>query len=585
MTYRYSHVRISLLACSLLLLAFGCGEITGPNGPNNGQNVSCANPADFSGQIEEDTTLSSGSCYEVSQTVTISKGVLLTIEPGTTIQFQPNTGLNLEGGKLNAEATSDAKIVFTSTEKTPGSWEGIRIHNSNSNDNVLEHIVVEYAGAGGHKSNLFVDDDSGPTRIVIENSVFRHSSGWGVAMEFNNNFHFIESFENNEITENKNAMKMAANDAGELSTSNTFTGNDEDFVDVAGVVGDDQTWPAIDVPYRANKAIRVEEANLTLEAGTTLQFDTGQDLHVGKDASLTASGTSNAKITFTGVDDQPGSWDGITINSTNSADNKLEHVIVENGGGAGDSDANLFIDDDSGSVQITIANSTFRGSKAWGIAFESNNNTHTINGMENNTVTSNANGLKINANDVGEVLGSNSLKGNDNVDVAVAGTVEEDQTWHAVDTSYQITKDVRVEGADMSIEPGVVLEFENGTEFRVQKDASLAAKGTKDEKITFTGTEETKGHWDGLIYQSTTSNDNELDHVVLSYGGGSDGNLFLDDDSAATTITINNSFFENSSKYGLFVEDNNNEPNIEGCKGNSYKGNTEGDVNKNKYGC
>lgn len=70
--------------------------------------------------ITENTTWTSDKVYVLGGRITVVNGVTLTIEPGTIIKGEAGTGANAtsllvaRGGKLMAEGTAEAPIIFTS---------------------------------------------------------------------------------------------------------------------------------------------------------------------------------------------------------------------------------------------------------------------------------------------------------------------------------------------------------------------------------------------------------------------------------------------------------------------------------------
>jgi len=70
--------------------------------------------------ISEDTTWETGNVYVLGNRVSVLDGATLTIEPGVIVKGQAGTGANAtallvaRGGKLMAEGTADAPIIFTS---------------------------------------------------------------------------------------------------------------------------------------------------------------------------------------------------------------------------------------------------------------------------------------------------------------------------------------------------------------------------------------------------------------------------------------------------------------------------------------
>ena len=127
---------------------------------------------------------------------------------------------------------------------------------------------------------------------------------------------------------------------------------------------------------------------------------------------------------------------------------------------------------------------------------------------------------------------------------------------------YVVAGDLIV-GATLTVQPGVVIEFESDGSLQIFPEGSLVAKGTDTEKIVFTGKVREKGYWKGIAFFSN-SPENELDNVTIAYAGGDPlpemgnirtnvaliGNFY----SGAATQVSRSSFLE-SGGYGLYVKD------------------------------
>ena len=86
---------------------------------------------EISANITANTTYAYGN-YTLKGMIKVSEGVTLTFEAGSTITCDKSTGQNglviLKGGKLIANGTADAPIVFTEKSKVGGAWAGIIIY-------------------------------------------------------------------------------------------------------------------------------------------------------------------------------------------------------------------------------------------------------------------------------------------------------------------------------------------------------------------------------------------------------------------------------------------------------------------------
>jgi nitrous oxidase accessory protein NosD len=143
--------------------------------------------------ISQDTVWD-GKIY-IKGAVTVKRGVVLTILPGTNVLFEKvkadndeigDSELNIEG-RILAEGTKEAPIVFTSSEKDkkPADWKFVYI--SFNEKSRLSYCKFEYAFTGlqVHYSEvnigycLFENNVEGmrysTVRLLLENSVFRNN--------------------------------------------------------------------------------------------------------------------------------------------------------------------------------------------------------------------------------------------------------------------------------------------------------------------------------------------------------------------------------------------------------------------------
>lgn len=179
--------QILLAMLTLLLLFTGCGD---DNPADPGDNNTIEIPQvyrDLPGTLIDSDTTWSGTVTLRGQHYVLP-GVTLTIEPGTTVEWDyhndnvddvgvlitlPADDDNFEdgaraSGKLIAEGTADSPIVFTSgrTDKQPGDWGGIILvgeapNNISGGQGEVEGLPqsIRYGGTN-------TDDDSGSLRYV-----------------------------------------------------------------------------------------------------------------------------------------------------------------------------------------------------------------------------------------------------------------------------------------------------------------------------------------------------------------------------------------------------------------------------------
>jgi hypothetical protein len=357
----------------------------------------CEEPVEVASDINEDTTwgpqADDCTAYVVSGRRQVS--ATLTIEPGTVVAFDEDAGLRFASGSaLIAEGTQAEPILFTGTQEQRGWWEAIHLHQSDSFNTALNHVVIEYAGRDD--CSLVIGFGSGTARAALTNSTLRHGAGYGLCASADVN---ISEFEGNTLTDNgMGAAWMSTRAARFLDDSSSYEGNDEDIVILSASdltasqhVNVDSTWPNLGdgVHYRlqdVGNELGVH-ATLTLAAGTTIEFPQNARVRVEDGGAITANGTQAEPIVLTGEQAINGYWGGVWIRASNSVDNVFDHVTIEYGGyetGPGTAYGNLVVGG-AGNIATAaeITNSTFRhGGEAgenvgWGLWIADN---ATVNG-------------------------------------------------------------------------------------------------------------------------------------------------------------------------------------------------------------
>lgn len=121
----------------------------------------------ISEDITAATTWATGNTYQVTKDIDIT--ATLTIQPGVTVLFDPNTSFIVTGAIAADGQSASSPIIFSSSKPSPagGDWEGIKLGASGS---VFKHCQLLYAGAND-KAALEIGD--GFTASVT-NCVFAH---------------------------------------------------------------------------------------------------------------------------------------------------------------------------------------------------------------------------------------------------------------------------------------------------------------------------------------------------------------------------------------------------------------------------
>jgi len=320
--------------------------------------------------------------YFVESSISVAKG--LTLSPGTTVRFDAGAGFNVSrDGSLKAVGTAENNIVLTGDVQSPGYWRGIQYTFSNSINNQLDYVVVEYGGSGYNGNANVVAFGGDPQRISIKNSILRQSLGYGFIFSSST---IVDAFSNNIVTENGSinntdiplpgAGKLPATLVDKLDNTNMFTGNAVDVMVVGASTinaGAGLVWPLIDVPYLSGSLTIT--TGVVIEAGVTIGMLDDSLIRVNSDGTLVARGTAAEAIVFTSESDllgnivgpAAGGWAGIQF--TNSNSNVLDYVTVEYGGIPGklNGDGNIVLFGNGPGSTVTITNSQFNNSKSYGV--------------------------------------------------------------------------------------------------------------------------------------------------------------------------------------------------------------------------
>lgn len=264
----------------------------------------------------------------------------LIIEPGTTIQFEAGAGLAVDGtGSITAEGTASQPITLMGENSNDiGSWKGVYI-GSNNVKNRLEYVTIKGGGSeefnsNGEKANIVLYAGG---KVAINNCIIENSAAFGINSNYTDGE--ITSCMGNAFNNNETPMLIRANNIHEIDASNTFSGNNNSYVYC--IVGDDITdnkiWQAISIPYRFYASSGGlfpfqyvdNSGQLTINAGATLEFESGTGLAIYDNASLIAKGTASNPITFTGSSKVAGFWSGLYFRETQSPLNEIAHAVIE----------------------------------------------------------------------------------------------------------------------------------------------------------------------------------------------------------------------------------------------------------------
>ena len=130
-------------------------------------------------------------------------------------------------------------------------------------------------------------------------------------------------------------------------------------------------------------------------------------------------------------------------------------------------------------------------------------------------------------------------------------TVLKDNPKAAVD--YIITCMTKIDGK-LSIEPGVVIAFDQGAGMDFSDKSSFKMEGNANKPIILTGKERIKGFWKG-IYTVSSNPNNMMRYVTIDYAGGSGSIAALRVYRENSNLTLDHCTFSNSKTSGAAIKD------------------------------
>ncbi|MEL7834836.1 PKD domain-containing protein [Fodinibius sp. Rm-B-1B1-1] len=506
--------------------------------------------------ITEDETWIPDNHYRVLNKIDVRNGATLTIEPGVTVEFASDAGIhvNADNSVLVSAGTEEEPITLTGENKSKGYWSGIFI-SSNTVENKITHTTIEYAGsneAGTYFGAAALTVDR--AKVQLADVTITNSGQHGIQTRRDGS-----EFAMQNMTFAENEGYHAYIHISQIGYFDAATIFDGGYVTAfgGGTTGDMNVSALDGAKYQIENNVDFEH-HIVIDEGAEFEFVPDAGIVVRNGAVIEAVGTESNKIVFTGTSKTPGAWRGIFIGSA-SVDNIMEHVDISYGGSTAMATyfgkTNMVIDN----AKITLRNVSFTGSAGYGIQTRRSGSEFSVEDsyFENNTTHD----MRIHPTQIDFIDSQTNFNGGD---VEVYGGDTEStgsETWSNLNngtfyftSTVSIVKDVTVEaGALFEMGTDVVLKVPGGN-----SPGYIKAIGTSNDPIVFTGRSKAKGAWGG-IWISSGSLENEMDHIVIEYGGGKDLDIYMDAGNLGVHsdayLELSNAAIENSANYGIIVRD------------------------------
>ena len=336
---------------------------------------------------------------------------------------------------------------------------------------------------------------------------------------------------------------------GEVDQDEKTVSAVSDVVEISEDITTDQTWTE-GILYRVTDYIAIKSgAKLTIEPGVKVEFAEDAGLKVSSDNSvLVAAGTQDKPVILTGQQEITGYWRGIFVNS-NSVENEISNTQILY---AGSSSVGTYFDAAALTIdqaKVRLSHVTIGNSGQYGIQTRRTGSEFPMDNMV--FQNSEAEHTNIHISQIGYLDAASTFDGG--FVKAFGGGTTHDMTIAALDgAKYKILDNVGFEH-HVIIDAGAEFEFAPDAGIVVRTGSVIEAVGASDNKIVFTGTSKTPGAWRG-IFIGSSSVDNLMEHVDISYGGSTDMSTFFDKTNMVidqAKINLRNVSFTGSDGYGI----------------------------------
>ena len=325
---------------------------------------------------------SSSSCdYLVKNDVSL--GAVLTIAPGTVIQFEAGVRVRISGGTIVAVGSSGNQIVFRGKEQTKGYWRGLYFGASSTN-NIMSFTTVRDAGSSTTQQGAI---EAVASRLTLTDSLLTNNAFNGLFADGQTTD--LSGFARNTFSANNlSGLRIQPRQLKYLDAASDYTGgnlpNTQPWVSLdSGTLPTGDSTTMIATRYRITDLLATG-GSLTITAGAILEFEAAAAFDILTAGTLTAVGTATSRIQIKGSSATAGFWRGLDI-ASNTA-NRLEFSDLRH---AGFSATFLGAARIGASSTLTIKNSDFSANSRWGI-FRLSATTSTLNDDSTSTFSANA---------------------------------------------------------------------------------------------------------------------------------------------------------------------------------------------------
>lgn len=548
---------------------------------------------------------------------------ILSIQEGAVVRFAEGASIKVgwsEPGGLMVYGTEKAPVTFTADTSgpQPGFWEGIRFGTQAlQNNSSIEYAKVEYAGTSEAGAILVDASEGKQVEVIMKNVTLENNRYAGIQLKGMARLKSGSAnltITNTAVGGSEGGFPIITGTYGSHNLpTGTYRPNLKSAIKIDGTDGDyeiatNTTWKNLGVPYAINDTLWVEgdaAPTLTIEPGVISLWAPGTALYVGtwapgtlvaeapgvtkadldlglklaNDSAMAkecADCAKNKAIVFGSWNSAPsaGAWRGIAFRGVGEKSKLIGSVVAWGGAPDDDYPGSVYAGtSEYKTVKLLLAKSMIAGSAENGLFLQDGATLQA--GSTGNYFVKNVYPVRASLDSIGSLSAENDYTGNEN-DAVVAGTethqVTASATWQKLNVPYRVEDTLWIEGPrspKLTLSPGTTLMFTPGNRLVVgfEESGDLIAVGTKDQPITFTGTAQRPGLWEGLSFNAGIG-ESRLENVIVEYAIN------------GVTITqevgrfIENSTFRNNKEWGIYLD---GEVTTSHLEGNTFTNNGEGD--------
>ncbi len=272
---------------------------------------------------------------------------------------------------------------------------------------------------------------------------------------------------------------------------------------VSGVITSDATWSGL---IYLDGDVEIEGAKITIARGTEVVAAKGSSLTVSDGGTLLVAGEELEPVRFCGEEDVAGSWRGLTLTDTASAESEFNYVLVSDAGATEQAVLlnaaaliNNFRVEKSGSVGVRAA------------AFAKGSTGLSVTGAKEAPVVL-SDAAAVSPFPTGGTLTGN---GDDTVHLRFFEFII-DADFQKLDVPYAVKQGLwGNSGIEFIIRPGAKFIVSADMEVSCGKKSLCQFEGTAEEPIVFEGEKDERGFWPGVGIGNDVLLDSKLEHISV----------------------------------------------------------------------